>query len=72
MAWGRGDADAEARIKTITAEELLASGITPEIADEWYEFYREVVRLNPTNPSARGRSRLMEHARELLKGPAQS
>lgn len=67
MAWGTGDAAADARIKTLTEEDLRNAGITAEIADKWRLFYLDVIRETPNNPSARGRARLMAVAKSLLE-----
>jgi hypothetical protein len=67
MAWGTGDVAADARIKTLTKEELRNAGITAEIADNWRLFYLDVISETPNNPSARGRARLMAFAKSLLE-----
>jgi hypothetical protein len=67
MRWGTGDAAAEARIQTLRAQELLDEGITADIAEKWRLFYLRVIEETPSNPSAQGRARLMEHARTLLE-----
>ena len=66
MRWGSGDDAAIERIQTLTVDELKSAGVTIEIAEEWRLFYREVIVDNPANPSARGREKLMAHARSLL------
>ena len=66
MKWGTGDEAAETRMDTLTAAELRAAGVTADIAEAWRLFYLEVVAETPTNPSARGRAKLMEYARSLL------
>ncbi len=67
MCWGQGDAAAEARIQTLCAQELRDEGITADVAKEWFYFYVGVIDETPSNPSARGRAQLMEHARTLLE-----
>lgn len=66
MKWGTGDASARARIATLTKEELQQAGVTREIAARWRDFYLEVKRLKPGNPSAEGRAELMQRAVYLL------
>lgn len=67
MCWGSGDADADARISALRVQELREAGITADVAEEWRLFYLAVIEVAPENPSARGRARLMEHARTLLQ-----
>lgn len=67
MAWGTGNEAAIARMATLTAEQLREAGITAEMAQNWLSFYQEVIRETPTNPSARGRARLMEYTLSLFK-----
>jgi len=66
MKWGTGDEAARARITNLTREELERAGVTKEIAAQWRDFYREVARVTPANPSAAGRADLMQRAVELL------
>jgi hypothetical protein len=68
MNWGRGDAEAIARIDTLTRGELEDMGVTPSIARAWYRFYDNEVIRTPTNPSAAGRAELMRYAYHLLTG----
>jgi RHS repeat-associated protein len=68
MKWGTGDAEARARAVNLTREELQRSGVTREMAEAWRDFYREVVKQTPGNPSAAGRADLMQKALELLGG----
>jgi RHS repeat-associated protein len=65
MGWGRGSAEARARIETLTREELEQKGITKQMAEEWRDFYKQQPE---TNPSAAGRADLMQHAADLLSG----
>jgi hypothetical protein len=65
-AWGTGDEAARSRITTLTKKELERAGVTKEIAAQWRDFYREVARVTPANPSAAGRADLMQRAVELL------
>jgi hypothetical protein len=67
MRWGTGDAAADARINTLTLQELREASITAQIAEEWRLFYLAVIEENPKNPSARGRARLLERAKILLE-----
>lgn len=67
MQWGRGSADALARIGNITRDELEDAGVTPEMAKKWADFYVNEVARKPNNPSAAGRAELMKHVTELLK-----
>ena len=69
MRWGTGDAEARARAANLTREELERSGVTRELAEAWRDFYKEVVKQTPGNPSAAGRADLMQRAVELLGGP---
>jgi len=68
MKWGRGDAEARARIQTLTREELEKSGVTKDMAKAWRDFYENVKTANQGNPSAEGRKELMQRAYELLGG----
>lgn len=68
MKWGTGDAEARTRAATLTREELQRSGVTREIAEAWRDFYKELVKQTPNNPSAAGRADLMQKAVELLGG----
>jgi hypothetical protein len=70
MGWGTGDDEARARMQTISRADLESMHMTAEIAEIWRGFYRRVKDGNPENPSAQGRSELMERARELLTGGA--
>lgn len=67
MVWGTGDATADARIETLTTDELVRAGITAEIAEAWHRFYLDVIAETPNNPSARGRARLMAYAKHLIE-----
>ena len=67
IRWGRGDAEARNRIKTITADELRTHGVTAAMAEAWLNFYRAVKAEHPANPSAAGRADLMEHIAKLLE-----
>jgi len=67
MRWGTFDASARSRIATLTRAELITNGVTLEMAREWRDFYAEVARQKPDNPSARGRVELMQRAVELLE-----
>jgi len=66
MKWGRGEAEAIARIATITAEELQQAEVTCEILIGWYEFYRDEADSNPRNRAAAARAKLMAHCLRLL------
>ena len=68
MRWGSGDTAAQARISTLTREELERVGLTQEMAEAWRDFYRSESARNPRNPSAAGRAELMQRAIELLSG----
>ena len=41
--------------------------MTAADAKAWADFYINVAKLNPSNPSAAGRAQLMQKAYELLK-----
>ena len=66
IQWGRGDADALARIGNLSADDLRAEGMTPELAGQWRDFYVAVKARNPGNPSAGGRAALMDWIYQLL------
>lgn len=68
MQWGTGYESAVARIGTVTSEELAREEVTLEMAEQWRDYYQEVVQLTPRNESARGRVELMQHAAMLLRG----
>jgi len=68
MKWGRGDAEARARIQSLTREELEKNGVTKEMAKQWRDFYQAEKARVPGNPSAAGRAELMQKAYELLGG----
>jgi RHS repeat-associated protein len=68
MGWGSGDAEARARMETLTKEELEKNGVTKEMAEKWRDFYKDEIARNPNNPSAAGRADLMQHAADLLDG----
>jgi hypothetical protein len=67
MRWGTGDAEALARIDSLTREELQQAGVTRDIALQWRNFYRSELVRNPDNPSAAGRAELMAAAARLLR-----
>ena len=56
MGWGTGDAEARARMETLTKEELEKNGVTKEMAEKWRDFYKQEIARNPNNPSAAGRA----------------
>ena len=66
MKWGRGNAEARARIGTITREEMMNAGVSHEIAESWRDFYVNEMGRNPANPSAAGRADLMQYVMDLL------
>ena len=68
MRWGTGNEVARARISTLTRQELERVGLTREMAEAWYDFYRHELARNPRNPSAAGRMELMQRAVEILSG----
>jgi len=68
MKWGTGNDAARARIGQITEDEMRQAGVTPEMAQDWADFYREVMQANPSNPSAAGRADLMQWVADLLRG----
>ena len=65
LKWGKGDAAAEARIKTLTRLEVSDAGVTRDMAQGWRNFYCNEKMRNPSNPSASGRFKLMQHAIDL-------
>jgi hypothetical protein len=67
MRWGTGDAEALARIDSLTREELQQAGVTRDMALQWRDFYENELARNPNNPSAAGRAELMQAAARLLK-----
>ncbi len=70
MKWGTGNDAARRGKMGLSLSELLADGMTPEIAEAWRVFYSEVAARNPDNPSAEGRAELMERVLDLLTGDA--
>jgi uncharacterized protein DUF4951 len=68
--WGGGNAEARARIGTLTRVALDQGGVTREMAEGWRDFYRNEMVRKPLNPSAAGRADLMQRAVELLSGGA--
>jgi len=67
IGWGTFDAAALARAQTVTRAEMLAIGMTVEIATDWLQVYEYEAAFNPGNPGARGRSELMRPIVQLLK-----
>jgi hypothetical protein len=68
MKWGTGEQAALDRMATLSREELESMGVDLTMAERWAGFYRNEMRRNPENGSARGRAVLMAHAAELLRG----
>jgi hypothetical protein len=68
MQWGSGNQNALNRITTLTKEWLEQNGVTLEAAKAWRDFYLQVAKETPSNPSAAGRAQLMQKAVELLGG----
>ncbi|HEY8387204.1 MAG TPA: RHS repeat-associated core domain-containing protein, partial [Parasegetibacter sp.] len=66
MKWGSRNADARARINTLTKAELQANGVTKKMAEAWRDFYINEAKRVPSNPSAAGRADLMQRAVDLL------
>ncbi len=67
IQWGTGDAAARARIGNLGASFLRAEGMTPDLARQWADWYRnEKVRV-PGNLSAAGRTELMDWIAQLLQ-----
>ena len=66
MKWGKNDAQARARMDTITAEEIASQGVTLEMAVAWRDYYIYELSLGTQNPSVRGRIDLMQYTSELL------
>jgi RHS repeat-associated protein len=77
LGWGNQmspEASREAA-RRLGLEHFRRLGITPERAQQWLAFYRDVVRLTPNNPSAAGRLAFFEEvsrmfARETATGAA--
>jgi hypothetical protein len=79
MKWGTGEKGVsvtEARIETLTREELIEGGVTRELAEQWRDFYLNEAQRNPYSPStgrgnqqAAPRARLMQRAVDLLTDP---
>jgi hypothetical protein len=67
IGWGTFDETARRRASAITREEVVQLGITIELAHAWRDFYVNVVRETPRNPSARGRIEPMQRIIELLE-----
>ncbi len=51
---------------SITIEELRGSGMTRELALKWRDFYHNVAKVTPNNPSAAGRADLMDWIARML------
>jgi len=68
MQWGTGYDSAVARANTVTLEELQQAGVTREIAIAWRDFYMNEALRVPGNPSAGGRSLLMQRVVMLFGG----
>ncbi len=67
MNWGTGPVARE-QIPKLSADALREAGLTPDVAQQWADFYRnEAVRV-PTDPSALRRADLMQAAANLLRG----
>lgn len=66
MRWGTGDDEARSRIPELNRTALLEAGVTREMALQWRDFYRREMRINLDNPSAAGRTDLMQAAADLL------
>jgi hypothetical protein len=69
MNWGRGSDAARAQISELSRSGLAQSGLTPDLARAWANFYANEALRNPSNPSAAGRADLMEAAAQILEGP---
>lgn len=67
MKWGRGDAAARNAIRSLDPSKLRDAGLTSSLAQRWANFYRGIKANNPKNPSAQGRSELMDAAADALK-----
>jgi RHS repeat-associated protein len=67
LQWGTGNAEARAKIGAFNRETLENAGVTHVMAQQWANFYKEISRLSPKNPSAAGRADLMQHIADLLK-----
>ena len=70
MDWGTGD-DAFKAMDKLDPKKLADGGLTPELADEWAEFYKWQAVNVPSNPSAAPRAELMEEAAGQLRELAQ-
>ena len=66
IQWGRRNDAARNRMMSITMEELRGSGMTSDLAVQWRDFYRNVARTTPNNPSATGRADLMDWIARML------
>lgn len=73
VGWGKGPtgtADSLARIGTLTPADIAAfraANLTPDIAMQWSDDYSAQFAYDPNNPSAYGRSILMEWIAFLLQ-----
>lgn len=68
VGWGKTPASM-ARILTIGPEDITAfleAGLTPELGQQWADFYANEAMRNPGNPSALGRYELMQFITDLL------
>ena len=68
MRWGRRDPSAIARIGSISLQHLQRHGITREMAVSWHRFYAHTAKVQPENPSAAGRAKLMKAIVDLFDG----
>ena len=69
VKWGNSSEAARARMESLTEQDLESMrslGLTRARADEWRDFYTDVSRRNPQNPSAAGRVDLMQRIADLL------
>lgn len=66
--WGAGPAEATALMGARSADELRAIGLAPASAARWQDFYANVARLNPRNPSAQPRVELLQDVINTLGG----
>jgi hypothetical protein len=68
IKWGTGPRGAQARMQTITRQELTQAGVTQPQAQAARDFYMGVLARNPGNAAAAARVQLMNHILQLLGG----
>lgn len=71
--WGtgrNGTLDSLRRIDNLTGSDIIRFrdvGLTPELADEWADWYLDVSLDNVNNPSAEGRAQLIQYIADWMR-----